>query len=94
MASAGKISKEELWNALVETVHALPMYPHHKRYVKDILLVEKPELQPRELSILLNMPFGEALVMLDEISGKSDLGLTEFESSQRKEKTLSDFGGE
>jgi hypothetical protein len=93
MTSSAKIGKEELWNALVETVHALPMYPHQKRYVKDVLLVEKPDLQARELSILLNMPFGEALVMLNELSGKSGPDLAESESVQRKEKTLFDFGG-
>lgn len=30
------LPKEELWKVLVETVHALPMYKNHKRYVHRI----------------------------------------------------------
>lgn len=90
---AGKLGKQELWEALIETVHALPMYPHHKRYVKNVLLVEKPDLQARELAILLNIPYGEALVMLSEFSGKSETAEPEPTApSDRKGKTLFDFG--
>lgn len=56
-----------LWPILVETVHAMVMYPHHKSYVKRVLLKEKPELTPRDLSMAMGIPFGEAIVILHEL---------------------------
>jgi len=29
-----------LWPILVETVHAMIMYPHHKAYIRDVVLHE------------------------------------------------------
>jgi len=60
------LTKEEAWNALVQTAHALLMYNNHKQYVKDVLLKEKPEISPEELAIRLSIPLGEALVLLSE----------------------------
>jgi len=61
-------SKEKLWPVLVETVHALVLYPTHKAYVRDAVLPEKPETTPNELATRLNMPLGEALVILNELA--------------------------
>jgi hypothetical protein len=60
------LSREEVWSALVQTAHALLMYNSHKRYVEETLLKEKPEISPPELAIRLNIPLGEALVLLSE----------------------------
>ena len=61
-------TKEKLWLILVETVHRTVMYPSHKAYVRDKILHEKPDIIPIELANRLNMSFGEALVILDELS--------------------------
>jgi len=38
-----------LWSILVETVHAMIMYPHHKAYVRDVVLHEQPSITTRDL---------------------------------------------
>jgi hypothetical protein len=43
------------------------MYPHHKSYVKRVMLKEKPDMTPRDLSIALGIPLGEATVILHEL---------------------------
>lgn len=60
-------SKEKLWLILVETAHANVMYPTHKAYTREILLSEKPDLSPADLAAKLNMPIGEAIVILYEL---------------------------
>ncbi len=64
----GEFTKENLWKMLVDTVHAGVMYPSHKAYTRDVILREKPDVQPTELVHRLNMPLGEALVILDELA--------------------------
>lgn len=66
---------DPLWPILVETVHAMIMYQHHKAYVANRLLNEHPDITPRKLAAELGIPLGEALVILYEI---------ERESSQRE----------
>lgn len=61
-------TKEKLWLILVETVHAAVMYPSHKAYIREAILREKPDITPIQLANRLNMPVGEALVILDELS--------------------------
>ena len=61
-------TKEKLWLTLVETVHTAVMYPNHKAYIRDVILREKPDVTATELANRLNMSFGEALVILDELS--------------------------
>jgi len=56
-----------LWPLLVETVHAIVMYPHHKAYVRDVILQEQPDVTPQELAIKLGIPLGEALVIIYEL---------------------------
>jgi len=88
------VPKEELWKVLVETVHALPMYKNHKRYVEGSMIKEKPEISPQELAVQINIPLGEALVMLDEIRGpKSEqgTGIQRGSSTKPSSRTLFDF---
>ena len=63
-----EISKERLWQLLVESVHASVMYPTHKAYVRDSILTQKPDVSASELAERLGMPIGEALVMLNELA--------------------------
>ena len=71
-----ELEKNPLWLILVETVHSLPMYTSHKAYVRDRLVLEEHEFTPEELSLKLDIPLGEAMVILheirrDEYGGKS-----------------------
>jgi hypothetical protein len=43
------------------------MYKAHLNYTKDVIIPEKPEITPEELSQRLNMPLGEAFVILSEL---------------------------
>ncbi|MEM2676851.1 MAG: hypothetical protein QXJ77_02980 [Candidatus Bathyarchaeia archaeon] len=63
--------KEKLWPILVETVHAMVMYPHHKAYTRNVLLHEKPDITPQELASRLGIPLGEALVILYELKNEA-----------------------
>jgi len=65
-----KYVNNPLWPILVETVHAIVMYPHHKAYIAERLLNEHPDITTRELAAELDIPFGEALVILYEIKRK------------------------
>jgi hypothetical protein len=56
-----------LWSVLVETVHAMVMYPHHRAYVRDIVLHQQPDISARDLAVKLGVPTGEALVILHEL---------------------------
>ena len=68
-----ELIKEKLWPTLVETVHALTMYAHHKAYTRDTILQETPEMTPVELAVRLKMPLGEALVILHELMAERTL---------------------
>lgn len=63
------MQKDELWKLLVDTVHALPMYKHHKRYVQEVMLKERSDISAQELAVQINIPLGEAIVLLDELRG-------------------------
>lgn len=65
--SLEEYTKNPLWSILVETVHALVMYPHHKAYTREVILHEAPDIKPNELSVRLGIPLGEALVILSEL---------------------------
>ncbi len=62
-----ELTKERLWQLLVQTVHASVMYPTHKAYTRDTILKAHPDLTAEELADRLNMPLGESLVVLDEL---------------------------
>jgi len=68
--SLEEYAKEKLWPILIETVHALVMYPHHKAYTREVVLHEKPEVTPAELAVRLGIPLGEALVTLYELANE------------------------
>jgi hypothetical protein len=44
------------------------MYPSHKAYTREAILRDKPDITPAELANRLNMPVGEALVILHELT--------------------------
>ena len=56
-----------LWHILVETAQTLPMYNSHMSYTRDNILPESPKTTPEQLSQRLDMPLGEAIVILEEI---------------------------
>jgi hypothetical protein len=59
---------DRLWSILVDTVHALVMYPSHKAYTREVIIPEKSEITPAELVARLKMPVGEAIVILHELA--------------------------
>jgi hypothetical protein len=65
--SLEEYTKEKLWLILVEAVHAAVMYPAHKAYTREEILRLKPDVAPAELAARLNMPLGEAIVILWEL---------------------------
>lgn len=62
-----ELERNPLWLILVETVHELPMYLSHKAYVGDSLIIESPDISAEELSLRMDIPLGEAMVILHEI---------------------------
>lgn len=62
-----KYVNNPLWPILVETVHTIVMYPHHKAYTANNLLNQQPDITPRELATDLGISLGEALVILHEL---------------------------
>jgi CTP-dependent riboflavin kinase len=66
--SVEEYTKQTLWPILIETVHAMIMYPNRKAYTRDVILPEKPEITAAELAVRLKMPLGEAVVILHELS--------------------------
>jgi ribosomal protein S25 len=71
--SFDEYTKEKLWPILIETVHALVMYPSHKAYTREIVINEKPNITPSELAAKLKMPLGEALIILYELKIEGNL---------------------
>jgi hypothetical protein len=61
-------TNDKLWLILVETVHAHVMYPTHKSYTREVILQTKPDISAGELAARLNMPVGEAMVILHELA--------------------------
>jgi len=59
--------RNPLWSALAEVVRKLPDFEEHKRKVRDEILVRKPDISARELSEIMSIPLGEAMVILDEL---------------------------
>jgi len=56
-----------LWHILVDTVHTLPMFAHHKAYVRDVVQVAQPQINAEDLALKLNISLGESLVILYEL---------------------------
>lgn len=59
--------KDPLWQILVDAVHTLTMFPHHKAYVRDGVLAGHPQITAEDLSLKLNISLGESLVILYEL---------------------------
>ena len=59
---------DELWRILVETVHAMPMYNTHKRYVSEVMMKENSGISSKELAVIINITLGESIVILAEIA--------------------------
>lgn len=94
MIALPALGRDELWSLLVETVHSLPMYKSHKRYIEEIMIKETPQISSRELSVQLNIPHGEAIVLLDEIrvnQPKTDSITSEKSSKTTADRSLLDF---
>jgi len=68
--SLEEYAEERLWPILIETVHALPMFPHHKAYTREVILNENPDVTPAELAARLNIPLGEALVIMRDLKNQ------------------------
>jgi hypothetical protein len=56
-----------LWSILQEAVHSMVMYPHHKAYIRDVILNEQPDITTKELAARLSISLGEAIVILYEL---------------------------
>lgn len=81
-----------LWKILAETVRALPMYKHHKRYVERSILPEKPQISAKEMSLLMGMPLGEAIIILEELRPTSKTqAVAGIEERPAEEKSLLDY---
>ncbi len=61
------MKRNALWLILVETAQSLPMYRHHKAYVRDSVLPEEPDVSAEDIAHRLDMPLGEAIVILAEL---------------------------
>jgi hypothetical protein len=68
--SFSEYTNDPLWPILYETVCCMILYPHHKAHTRDVILQEKPNVNPQELSLLLGIPLGEAIVILHELLQK------------------------
>ena len=77
-----ELERNPLWLILVEAVHRLPLYPSHKAYVKYTLLLESPQTSPEELSMRMDIPLGEALVILHEIQREQDKSIDDEQLSE------------
>ena len=93
MSAQSGYDAAKLWEILTETAHALPMYKHHKRYVEKVLLPEKPRISAKEMALVMGMPLGEAIMILEELRPSSE-GAPEEESKAKAPtgKSLLDYG--
>jgi hypothetical protein len=93
MSSQSGYDAATLWEILTDTVHALPMYKHHKHYAEKSMLPEKPRISAKEMALLMGMPLGEAIVILEELRPSSK-GTREDESKYKAPpgKSLLDYG--
>jgi len=69
---AQELERNPLWLILVETAHALPLYPSHKVYVRNTLLIEEPGLTVDEVSQRLDISLGEAMVIFHELKNEEE----------------------
>jgi len=67
MSSHAGYDAAALWEILTETVRSLTMYNNHKRYVERSILPEKPQISAKEMALLMGIPLGEAIIILEEV---------------------------
>lgn len=72
-----------LWPILVETVHAMIMYTHHKAYIRDVVLHEQTDVTELELAAKMGISHGEALIIPYELRKQKSKGLSEGENSSQ-----------
>ncbi len=65
--SEKKYKNDPLWSILVDVVKTLPHFQEHLAHVRDEILPKRPNISAEELSKILSIPLGEALVILDEL---------------------------
>lgn len=58
---------DPLWSILVDTVHKLVLYQHHKAYIERVILSERPTITYRDLASLMGISEGEAMVVLHDL---------------------------
>jgi hypothetical protein len=69
-----------MWRILVDTVHTLPMFAHHKAYVRDVVQVEQSQINAEDLALKLGISFGESLVILCELQASAPKAETKTQS--------------
>jgi len=80
-----------LWEILTETVRSLPMYNNHKRYVERSILTEKPQISAKEMALLMGIPLGEAIIILEELRPTPKGQLVPGPGAKRPAKSLLDY---
>ena len=56
-----------VWTILVETVHKMILYPHHKAYIQREIFNKNPDISFQDVALNLEISRGEALVILYEL---------------------------
>jgi pantetheine-phosphate adenylyltransferase len=62
-----RYKNDPLWSILADVVKMIPHFQEHLAYVRDEVLPRRPDIDAEELSRILPIPVGEALVILDEL---------------------------
>ena len=65
--SLEKYVDNPVWTILVETVHKMILYPHHKAYIQREILNKNPDISFQDVALNLEISRGEALVILYEL---------------------------
>ncbi|MDW8063345.1 MAG: pantetheine-phosphate adenylyltransferase [Candidatus Caldarchaeum sp.] len=83
------------WDVLVETVRALPLYVAHKAYVREKILLNKPDVSVEEVVERLGATRGEAMVILWELrkTGQEVLEMLEKKMEDRPVSSFAAVGG-
>ena len=59
-----------VWTILVETVHKMILYPHHKAYIQREIFIKNPDISFQDVALNLEISRGEALVILYELKNE------------------------
>jgi hypothetical protein len=57
-----------LWGVLKDTARRIPLYPNLLAYVKDEILPKNPKITARELASKMSISYGEALVLISDLT--------------------------